>query len=168
MNSWEHLTKDKEADILQSNFEHYYRMAIDHYTKAGSTSHILLIIVGALLAIIGYDKNICCTQIDIVCSILVIFVGFFGVVWSGRQMTRYRYWETIALEYQKPLEKIVPNFRRRCHYRNKAKMESKKTFVSPLGTFFACIPDRYLWILLHFFIILFGVVLLGISLKDCL
>ena len=52
------LSLDKRADILQASFEHYYKMAMDHHTKAATTSNLLLIIVGALITLVGHDNNI--------------------------------------------------------------------------------------------------------------
>ncbi len=43
----EYVSVNKRADILQATFEHHYKMAMDHHTKAATTSNILLVIVGA-------------------------------------------------------------------------------------------------------------------------
>ena len=49
---------EKRAEILQASFEHYYKMAMDHHTKAATTSNLLLIIVGALIALVGHDNKL--------------------------------------------------------------------------------------------------------------
>jgi hypothetical protein len=157
---------DQEAQILQANFEHYYQMAIDHYTKAGATSHILLVIVGALLVLIGYDEEISCSRIDVISAILVMFIGAFGAVWAGRQMERYRYWQYIALKYQEKMEKIVPDFERKGEYETKAKEDSKKAFTKPFGSFFSWVGDPYLWVILNLFIVGMGGVLLYFALTP--
>lgn len=161
-----YVTTDKEAEVLQANFEHYYQMAIDHYTKAGTTSHILLAIVSALFVLIGYDKKILYSRIDVISAILVMFIGAFGAVWAGRQMERYRYWESIALQYQEKLEKIIPDFKRRKKYRTEAKIDSKKVFIRPFGSFVSLVRDPYLWVILHLFILGMGGVLLYFALSP--
>ena len=161
-----YVSVDEEAEVLQANFEQYYRMAIDHHTKAGTTSHILLVIVGAILVLIGYDEDICCSRIDVASSILVMLIGAFGVVWAGKQMERYRYWEYIALEYQEKMEKIIPDFKGRRHFKARAKDASSKVFPKPFGSFFKWIEDRYLWVVLHLFIVITGAVLLYVALTS--
>ena len=103
----EHVCVDKAADILQATFEHHYKMAMDHHTKAATTSNILLVIVGAILVLVGLDNEICRSGVDVVSTIAVILIGLFGAVWAWKQHERYHYWEFIALKYQKELKKIV-------------------------------------------------------------
>ena len=69
------VSVDKKADILQSTFEHYYRMAMDHHTKAGTTSNIILVIVGAILVLVGLDGGICRSEVDIISAIALILLG---------------------------------------------------------------------------------------------
>jgi hypothetical protein len=174
---------DKKADILQANFEHYYRMAMDHHTKAGTTSQILLVIVGAILVLVGYDKDICSNPIDIVSALFVILIGLFGAVWAATQIARYRYWEYIALSYQKEMKKIFPEFKTRRAYKHRAEIHSGTTYpnfhrqyvlgpikIGPikLGRCIGKIKDRYLWVILHLVVVFMGLVLLGIaSLRTC-
>ena len=168
------LDKNKKADIFQANFEHYYRMAMDHYTKAGTTSHILLGVVSAILIVIGYDKQLGGSNIDIICATMIIVIGFFGTVWAGRQMERYRFWEFIALKYQEELIKIMPELRKYDDYKpDKQHLDKdldenrffERCFLKPLWHFFAFWKDRYLWIVLHILIMLFGAVLLSLALN---
>ena len=43
-----YINLETRASILQSTFEHYFKMAMDHHTKVATTSHILLIVVAAI------------------------------------------------------------------------------------------------------------------------
>lgn len=157
------VSVDKKADILQANFKHYYGMAMDHHTKAGTTSNIILVIVGAILILVGLDRGICRSEVDIVSAIALISLGLFGAAWAWRQNERYRYWEFIAIAYQKEIQKIMPELKTRCDYRDKAKEHVKKKF-RPFFT--DTLEDRYLWVLLHLFIIIIGAAILILSLLN--
>lgn len=148
--------KDKKLDVLVANFEHFYSMAMDHHTKAGTTSHILLVIVGAILVMVGYDSKICLDPIDVGSAILVICIGILGALWASKQMERYRYWEYIALEYQKEIKITLPDFMTKEEYKTGAINRSKGTYPGFLGDFFYWVQDRYLWILLHATVIALG------------
>jgi hypothetical protein len=159
----EHVSVDKRADILQATFEHYYGMAMDHHTKAATTSNILLVIVGAILVLVGFDKVICRSEVDLGSAILVILIGIFGAVWAWKQHERYRYWEFIAIEYQKVLMKITPKLRTRHAYKSDAEDCAEEYF----GHFFAkTLKDRYLWVILHVMVVAIGIVLLKLALQT--
>lgn len=101
---------DKSADILRAMFEHYYKMAMDHHTKATTSSHMLLIVVGALMAFIGLDNKLCGTG-DIWAAVLIAVIGVFGILWVVKQHERYFYWEGIANGCQEELTKMVPELK---------------------------------------------------------
>lgn len=152
-----------KAGILQATFEHHYRMAMDHHTKGGTTSQILLVIVGAILVLVGYDKEICRTVVDIGSAIAVMLIGSFGAVWVLKQHERYHYWEFIAIEYQKELKKIIPELETRHAYKNGAEAYAEDQF----GRFFAkTLKDRYLWVGLHVIVVAIGIVILILSLLE--
>jgi ABC-type nickel/cobalt efflux system permease component RcnA len=160
-----HVCVDKRADILQATFEHYYGMAMDHHTKAATTSNILLGIVGAILVLVGLDKGTCRSVLDVGSAIAVMLIGLFGAVWAWKQHERYHYWQFIADEYQKELKKIMPELETRHAYENGAEAHAKDQF----GHFFAkTLKDRYLWVILNLIIIVIGIGLLILSLlKTC-
>jgi hypothetical protein len=154
------LEPEKKADILQATFEHYYGMAMDHHTKAATTSNILLVIVGAILVLVGFDKEVCRSVVDLGSAIAVMLIGLFGGVWAWKQHERYHYWQFIAIEYQKELKKLMPELETRYAYRNSAKADAEKDF----GHFFArTLEDRYLWVSLHVIVAVIGLVLLILS-----
>ena len=156
-----HVCVDKKADILQATFEHYYKMAMDHHTKAATTSNILLVIVGAILVLVGLDKEICRSVVDAGSAIAMMLIGLFGAVWAWKQHERYHYWEFIAIEYQKELKKIMPELETGQAYKNGAEAHAEKKFKR----FFAkTLKDRYLWVILHFIVIAIGTALLILSL----
>jgi hypothetical protein len=157
------VSNDKRADILQSAFEHYYGMAMDHHTKAATTSNILLVIVGAILVLVGYDKELCRSDIDVGSAIAVMVIGLFGAVWARKQHERYHYWEFIAIAYQRELKKIMPDLKTRHAYKDNAETHAESQF----GHFFAkTVKDRYLWVILHVIIAILGAVLLILSLLN--
>lgn len=156
-----HVSVNQRAAILQATFEHYYGMAMDHHTKAATTSNILLVIVGAILVLVGFDTSICRSVVDIGSAVAVTLIGIFGAVWVRKQHERYHYWEFIAIEYQKELKKIVPGLETRHAYKNGAEAAAEKQF----GHFFAkTLKDLHLWVMLHVLVAAMGIVLLLLSL----
>ena len=97
-----YVSVDKSADILQATFKHYFDMAMDHHTKAATTSNMILIIVGAAIGLVGLDNDLG-GVVDFVGGATVFIIGLFGTVWAWKQHERYHYWEYIAYEYQKEL-----------------------------------------------------------------
>ena len=159
----EHVHPEKRADILQSTFEHYYRMAMDHHTKAATTSNILLAIVGAILVLAGSQQGICRSAVDIGSAVAVTLIGIFGAVWARKQHERYYYWEFIAIEYQKELKKLVPGLETRHAYKNDAEAYAEKQF----GHFIAkTLTDLHLWVLLHIIVAVMGIVLFLLSVQT--
>ena len=79
-------------------------MAMDHQTKAGTTSNMFLIIVGAIISLLGLDNTLSSTT-GLIGGFAVFIIGLFGVVWVLKQHERYFFWEHIAYEYQNELVK---------------------------------------------------------------
>jgi len=158
----EYATVDKSADILQATFKHYFDMAMDHHTKAGTTSNMLLIIVGAIIGLVGFD-NIVSGEVDFVGGFAVMIIGAFGAVWAWKQHERYHYWEHIAYEYQKELTRIVPELRTAeagSAYDLAARDHTMKLFPRFIAS---RVKDRYLWVWLHIFVVVIGIVLMVVS-----
>ena len=157
-----HVSIDKSADIFQSTFKHYFEMAIDHHTKAATTSNILLIIVGAIIGLVGLDQAIG-GMVDFVGGLAVLVVGLFGAMWARKQHERYYYWQHIAYEYHKELSKIMPELKTAevgSAYAHGAQDAAAKEF----GPLFAKrIHDRYLWVSLHGLVAVIGIVIMVIS-----
>ena len=148
---------EKRADILQATFKHYFDMAMDHHTKAATTSNILLIIVGAIIGLVGFDNKLG-GVVDFVGGFAVFVIGLFGAAWAWKQHERYHYWEHIAYEYQKELTKIVPMLKTGEAYRDGAQAAAAKEF----GPLFAKrILDRYLWVSLHGIVAVIGIGLMA-------
>ncbi len=152
---------NKTADILQATFKHYYDMAMDHHTKAGTTSTILLAIVGAIITLVTYRKESGSSDTFVVGGLAVLVIGLFGAVWVWKQHERYRHWATIAKEYQKELANIVRMLKTQDTYKAHATEEASKKFT-PL--FAKYIKDRYLWVSLHIIIALIGLGLMLVGL----
>jgi hypothetical protein len=158
----EPVALEKSADILQSTFEHYYKMAMDHHTKAATTSHILLIIVAAIITLVGLDKAIC-GPVDIGSAIGVILIALLAAMWAWKQHERYHYWENIASKYQEELIKIVPMLQPRLVYDAAAQESATKMFLPFFAT---TLQDRYLWPIVHGIIAVIGLGLLVISISN--
>jgi hypothetical protein len=149
----EPVSIEKRADLLQASFEHYYGMAMSHHAKAGTTSNILLVIVGAIIAFIGFDSQLC-GIVDLGGAVTVVVVGLFGGLWALKQHERYHYWRHIALEYQAGLRTIVPHFETEAAYAPRARNAARQQF----SFFFATLlRDRHLWFLLHGIVVLIGI-----------
>jgi hypothetical protein len=110
---------DTRANILQATYQHYFGMAMDHHTKAATTSNFLLIIVGVLISFVSFD-TVFGSTVALVCGLAVFVIGLFGVVWTRKQLERYYFWQHIAHQYQKDLAKIVPELTIEDVYRTSA------------------------------------------------
>ena len=155
----EHVGPEKSADILQATFKHYFEMAMDHHTKAATTSNILLIIVGAIIGLVGLDNKIG-GVVDFVGGLAVFVIGLFGAAWAWKQHERYHFWQHIAYEYQKELTKIVPMLKTGEAYYDGARDAAAEKF----GSLFARrIRDRYLWVSLHSIVAVVGLGLMVVS-----
>lgn len=153
---------EKSADILQATFKHYFEMAMDHHTKAATTSNILLVVVGAIIALVGLDEKVC-GVVDFGGALAVFVIGLFGAMWAWKQHERYHYWQHIAYEYQKELTKIVPMLKTGYAYNDGAQEAAAKKF----GSLFARrILDRYLWVSLHGIVSAIGLGLLAVSIQG--
>ena len=160
-NQSEQASVDARANVLNSTFQHYFRMAMDHHAKAGTTSNFLLVIVGAIISFVSLD-NINGGTVNIVSGLAVFVLGLFGGVWTWKQHERYAYWQHIAHEYQKELVKIVPGLKFERTYRPGAKDTSTEKY----NYFFAVkLHERWLWVSLHGFISVLGLglIIFGIS-----
>ncbi len=153
------MNDGERASILQATFEHYYGMAMDHHTKAATTSNILLAIVGAILVLVGYDGEISRNPVDIGSSIAVIIIGAFGAIWVLKQHERYYFWEFTATQYQIELQEIMgkPKFKTGLEYEDDAKAYTEEEFGWFVAKF---LRDRYLWAGLHVLVVLGGIGLL--------
>ena len=144
---------NKQAEILQSTFEHYYGMARDHYAVTATTSNLLILIVSAILVMVGIDQEICKSPVDLGGAIAIFLIGAFGAIWALKQKERYCYWAFYAHKYSEELEAIMPGRKTRKEYRKEAKKHTKKKF----GRFVAeCVKDSHLWVYLNLIILLIG------------
>jgi hypothetical protein len=158
----EYITVDKQADILHANFKHYFDMAMDHHSKAATTSNILLLIVGGVIGLVRLESGNA-GMLGFVSGFAVLGIGLFGAVWAWKQHERYHYWEHIAYEYQKELIKIMPDLKTAetgSSYDLAAQEATAKEFW-PL--FAKKIRDRYLWVTLHLLVVVIGIVLMIVS-----
>jgi hypothetical protein len=153
---------EKTADVLQATFKHYYDVAMDHHNQAAITSNILLIIVGAIIALIGSDEAVE-GLLDGGGAVAVIVLGCFGAVWARKQHERYYYWWTIALEYQKELAKIVPMLKTYDDYEASANQASVKEYRN---FFTNIVLVRNLWVFLHIVVVIVGCGLLALSIAH--
>ena len=155
---------ENRAEILQASFEHYYKMAMDHHTKAATTSNLLLIIVGALIALVGHDNKLN-DVIDVVGGFGIFIIGVFGAVWVLKQHERYFFWQLIAKEYQKELAKIVPEFITGEIYDEEfASGEAEEEF----GWISEKKWDRRLWIIMHSIVAAIGIFIAVFAARDFL
>lgn len=141
----ESVGPDTRANILQATFQHYFAMAMDHHTKAATTSNFLLIIVGAIIGFVTLDRAIGGT-VDLVSGLAVFVIGLFGAAWTWKQHERYYFWQHVAYEYQAELKEIVPGLKMGCEYYKAARCAATKEYTA----FFARkLHERWLWVSLH-------------------
>jgi hypothetical protein len=140
----EQVGPDTKASILQATFQHYFGMAMDHHTKAGTTSNVLLIIVAAISSFVGLE-GIGGTA-DIVGGLVVLVIGLFGAVWSWKQHERYYFWQHVAQEYQAELTEIVPGLKMGCEYYEAAQCVATEKYTA---IFARKVHERWLWVSLH-------------------
>ncbi|WP_420641969.1 hypothetical protein [Candidatus Leptofilum sp.] len=148
---------DATANILQASFKHYFEMAMDHHTKAATTSNFLLIIVGAIISFVGFDTAVGGT-VDLVSGVAVFVIGLFGIVWTRKQFERYTYWQHIAHQYQKELAKMVPELITEDVYRIGAERAALEKYSS-----IAKLHERWLWASLHGIIAVIGLGLMMLA-----
>jgi len=163
--STEYVSVDKRAEILQATFKHYFDMAMDHHTKAGTTSNMLLIIIGAVIGLVGFDNKVG-GVVDFVGGLTVTVIGVFGVLWARKQHERYHYWSHIAYRYQKELSGIMPELQTAetgSSYALAARDHAAKLFRPFIAV---KLKERYLLVWLHITIILIGIVLSVLSVMQ--
>ncbi len=160
MNAMESVNIEKSADILQVTFKHYFDMAIAHNAKAATTSNILLVVVGAIIAIIGHDNEIK-GLVDSGDAIAICVIGIFGAVWVRKQQERYHYWRSIALVYQNELIQIVPLLKTEKVYEEHAREQAEKELGKILARW---VLERHLWVTLHIIVFTVGLGLILVSL----
>ena len=144
-NSGAQVSPDTRASILHATFKHYFEMAMDHHTKAATTSSFLLIIVGAIISFVSLDGKIGGT-VDFVSGLAVFVIGLFGAVWAWKQHERYYFWQHVAYEYQKELQKVVPGLKTGEAYYDGAENAAAERYTS---LFAKTIHERWLWVSLH-------------------
>ena len=154
------VTLDSTANVLQATFKHYFTMAMDHHTKAATTSNFLLIIVGVLISFGSFDKVIGGT-VDLIIGGAVFVIGLFGMVWTRKQFERYTFWQHIAHQYQKDLAKIVPELTTEDVYRKDAEDAVSEKYSS-----LAKIHERRLWAFLHGIVAVIGLGLMALAASN--
>ncbi len=160
VNTAEHVSIEKSADILQATFKHYFDMAMAHNAKAATTSNILLVVVGAIIAIIGHDNELK-GLVDSGGAIAICVIGIFGVIWVRKQQERYHNWRSIALVYQNELTQIVPLLKTEKVYEEHARDQAEKELGKILARW---IFERHLWVTLHIIVFTVGLSLILVSL----
>ena len=148
----ERASLDTSANILQGTFKHYFEMAMDHHTKAATTSNFLLIIVGVLIGVVSFD-DATHENVNFVIGVAVFVIGLFGMVWTRKQLERYTFWQHIAHQYQKDLAKIVPELKTEDVYCTGTEMAASEKYSS-----LAKIHERWLWASLHGIVAAIGLV----------
>jgi hypothetical protein len=159
------VNPEKRADILQATFEHYYGIANDHLGMAATTSNILLVIIGAILVLVGVDREVCGSPVDVGSAIAVILIGLFGALWTWKQHQKYYFWKHTADNYQRELTEIVPGLKQGDEYEKDAIKKSGEEFRP---WFAEKLYVRHLWVGLHLIVVFTGIGLLLFSLlTEC-
>lgn len=151
---------DTTANILQATYEHYFEMAMDHHTKAATTSNFLLIIVGVIISFASSSSGVR-DPIDFVSGVAVFLIGLFGIVWTRKQFERYKFWQHIAHQYQRELSRILPELITEDVYRPGAKAAVAKNF-----RILSRIHELWLWSSLHSIVAIIGLGLMALAISN--
>lgn len=155
----EQVGADTSASILQATFKHYFEMAMDHHTKAATTSNFLLIIVGAIIGLVSAGNEIG-GMVDFIGGLAVLVIGLFGAAWTWKQHERYYFWQHIAYEYQQELTRIVPELKTGRDYYGGAEEAAAARYTS---LFARTIHERWLWVSLHGLVAVIGLGLMVLA-----
>lgn len=151
-----------KAEILQAMFQHYANVGLDHQRQSATTSNILLVIAGAILTVIGLDKELNSVG-DAIGAAAVAIIGAFGMVWSWKQHETYKFWTNLAEIYQGELLDSLQGVKTASELRDEAEAETAKEF-GRIAVY--RIHIRYLWVALHAVVMLLGIVLAAAVLYE--
>lgn len=93
--------------------EYLWRMVNEHMTQArhqeilrSSMTTLLVTLSGAIVGLITFDKELSTT--DLAPSILLFFLGVFGVLFSAKHYERFNYHIARVRSYRNALERCFP------------------------------------------------------------
>jgi hypothetical protein len=90
-------------DVLLAMFKQYLGQALHHQKQRSTTANILLILAGAAIGLITFDRELG-GKTDVIAAFFLIGVGCFGCFWSVKQHERYAFYLERAQGYRNKLD----------------------------------------------------------------
>lgn len=138
----------EQVDILLALYDHNASMGRHHQLLRERTTNIVLVLIGALIGFILYDKQV--DSSDIYPSLLVASLGLFGAIWCRKYHERYAWYMHRGSEYRDKLDELFPDLGI-VKLKEKADQETKTTYKVMTK-----IKLTNLWVTAHLMIGCFG------------
>jgi hypothetical protein len=140
--------------------EFLWRMVNEHMTQArhqetlrSSMTTLLVTLSGAIVAFVTFDKGL--TSVDLPPSVLLLFLGVFGVFFSAKHYERFNFHIARVRAYRRALEECLPNIAGK-ELRENADKYHEERFPTIVK-----LRQHWLWLVLHSVNALIGVILVG-------
>lgn len=128
--------------------EYLWRMVNEHMTQArhqetlrSSMTTLLLSLSGAIVGFIIFDKELSST--DLAPSILLLFLGVFGIIFSAKHYERFNFHIARVRAYRSALDKCFPDVQW------KALREAADEYHEPRFPRLVKQRQHKLWLVLH-------------------
>jgi hypothetical protein len=142
-------------DVLLAMFKQYLDQALHHQNQRSATANILLILSGAAIGLITFDR-VLGGEADVGAAFFLIGVGSFGCFWSVKQHERYAFYLERARGYRNKLDESLMNMDMKA-INSAAKETIKKKYPHT-----SRIRVWWLWGGLYLLIAILGIVILGL------
>ncbi len=151
-----------ETDTLLGLIDQENARVIHYQEERTTTTNIIFVVVGIIIAIIGIDQNIC-GNADTILSLILIPLGLLGAFLNYKYHERIYYHELLHDNYSEHLNKLLPKAAI-----GKAKRKAKETFAKETRLF-KFITKSTLWapwVMVNFITVAFGIIVLVISIEK--
>ena len=98
-----------KVNILLALYKHNAEMGRHHQMLRERTTNIIILLIGAIIGFILYDKRI--DNFDLYPSLFMSFLGFFGAIWCRKYHERYAWYMHRGSAYRDELSELFPDLR---------------------------------------------------------
>src|SRR4030067_2440724 len=98
-----------KVNILLALYKHNAEMGRHHQMLRERTTNIIILLIGAIIGFILYDKRI--DNFDLYPSLFMSFLGFFGAIWCRKYHERYAWYMHMGSAYRDELSELFPDLR---------------------------------------------------------
>ena len=99
----------EQVDILLALYKHNAELGRHHQLLRERTTNIIIVLIGALIGFILYDKKV--DNFDIYPSLFISFLGFFGAIWCRKYHERYAWYMHRGSVYRDKLDELFPDLK---------------------------------------------------------